>query len=74
MKKNILLVILLTLTFTAQAREGHLNSYWFGDSIDKSANPNDNLDSIDSFLNSFSNLYVSGFKVVIDYINAVIFK
>lgn len=50
MKKNILLVILLTLTFTASAREGHLNPYWFGDSIDKSANPNDNLNSLNGFL------------------------
>ena len=51
MKKNILLIILLTLTFQASAKEGHLNPYWFGDSIDKSADQNDNLDSIDSFLN-----------------------
>ncbi|RLA66165.1 MAG: hypothetical protein DRQ88_07480 [Epsilonproteobacteria bacterium] len=52
MKKNILIATLLTLvTFSASAKEGHLNPYWFGDSIDKSADQNDNLNSIDSFLN-----------------------
>ena len=50
MKKNILLAVLLTLTFSANAKVGHINPYWFGESIDKSANPNDNFDSIDGFL------------------------
>lgn len=49
--KNIIFIILMALTFSASAKEGHLNPYWFGDSIDKAANQDDNLDSIDSFLN-----------------------
>jgi hypothetical protein len=52
MKKNILIITLMALVaFSASAKEGHLNPYWFGDSIDKSADQNDNLGSIDSFLN-----------------------
>ncbi len=52
MRKNILTFALLTLVaFSATAKEGHINPYWFGDSTDKSANQDDNLDSIDSFLN-----------------------